>query len=159
MERFSIECRKTKIKASTVANHNKRKQRNEKLEANTREVRENACDQVVIGVGFACDWLRRWRDFFKPITERSQAKPKQFSDYFRHSIENRSIVLISLVLKLMSRLWFIDLFVVEPAPKPAVAAVGLETALKEVGANMLFRSMSEVKYFWNLLALFTDDHP
>ncbi|XP_078369290.1 serine/threonine-protein kinase Nek1-like isoform X1 [Oculina patagonica] len=31
----------------------------------------------------------------------------------------------------------------EPAPKPAVAPVGLETALKEVGATMLFRSNSE----------------
>ena len=27
--------------------------------------------------------------FFKPTTERSKAKPKQFSDYFRQSIENR----------------------------------------------------------------------
>ena len=36
------------------------------------------------------------------------------------------------------------LFVLEPAPEPAVAPVGLETALKEVGATMLFRSNSEV---------------
>ena len=64
------------------------------LKANTRDqrqARENACDQVAIGFGFASDWLSRWREFFKPITERSKAKPKQFSDYFRHSIENRSI--------------------------------------------------------------------
>ena len=27
---------------------------------------------------------------FKPITERNKAKPKQNTNYFRHSIENRS---------------------------------------------------------------------
>ena len=49
------------------------------LEANKRnwrQARENACDHVAIGFGFAPDWLSRWREFFKPIIERSQAKPK-----------------------------------------------------------------------------------
>ena len=36
------------------------------------------------------------------------------------------------------------LFILEPAPKPVVAPVGLETALKQVGATQLFRSNSEV---------------
>ena len=57
-----------------------------RLKANTRnqrQARENACDQVAIGFGFASDWLRRWREFFKPIIEHSKAKPKQISDYFR----------------------------------------------------------------------------
>ena len=51
------------------------------LEANTRDrrqARENACDQVAIGFGFAPDWSSRWRELFKPITERSKAKPNQF---------------------------------------------------------------------------------
>ena len=63
IERFSFECRKTKTKPKTV-----------------------------IGFGFtlASDWLSRWREFFKPITERSKAKP--ISGYFRYSIENRSII-------------------------------------------------------------------
>ena len=50
-------------------NHNKREQQNEasqwELEANTlnrRQARENACDQVAIGFGFASDWLSRWRE-------------------------------------------------------------------------------------------------
>ena len=50
------------------------------LKANTRnqrQARENACDQVAIG--FASDWLRRWRKFFKPITECSEAKPKRIT--------------------------------------------------------------------------------
>ena len=56
-----------------------------------RQARENACDQVAIGFDFASDWLGRWREFVKPIIERSKVKPKQFSDYFRQSIENRSM--------------------------------------------------------------------
>ena len=34
-----------------------------------------------------------WREFFKPIIERSKGKPMEFSDYFRHSIENRASAL------------------------------------------------------------------
>ena len=52
---------------------------------NRRQARENACDQVVIG--FASDWLRRWREFFKPITERSKAKPKQFRITFESQLK------------------------------------------------------------------------
>ena len=51
-----------------------------KLEANTcsrHEARENVCERVTIGFGFSSDWLRKWREFFKPITERNNAKPKQ----------------------------------------------------------------------------------
>ena len=49
------------------------------LKANTRnqhQAQENACDQVVLGFGFASDWLSRWREICKPIRERSKAKPK-----------------------------------------------------------------------------------
>ena len=60
----------------------------------------NACDQVAIGFVFTSDWLsNKWREFFKPIIERSKAKPKQFRDYFRYSIKNRFIPLtVNLVL-------------------------------------------------------------
>ena len=64
------------------------------LEANTchrRQARENACEQVAIGLSFTSDWWRKWREIFQPITERSKAKPKQNANYFRHSNENRSI--------------------------------------------------------------------
>ena len=60
-----------------------------KLETNTcsrHEARENVREQVAIGFGFTSDWLRKWREFFKPITERSNAKP----NYFLYSRENRS---------------------------------------------------------------------
>ena len=45
------------------------------ITANTRnehQARENAGGQVAIGNGFAFDWLNKWREFFKPITERSK---------------------------------------------------------------------------------------
>ncbi len=51
-----------------------------KLEANTcswHEARENLRERVTIGFGFSSDWLRKWREIFKPITKRSNAKPKQ----------------------------------------------------------------------------------
>ena len=70
------------------------------LEANTcnrRQARENACEQVTIGLSFTSDWSRKWREIFQPITERSKAKPKQNANYFRHSIENRSIDKFSLL--------------------------------------------------------------
>ena len=47
------------------------------------EARENLREQVMIGFvllaigfGFTSDWSRKWREYFKPITERSNAKPK-----------------------------------------------------------------------------------
>ena len=53
------------------------------LEAKTSklpEERENAIHQVEIGVSFASDWLRWWREWSWPIKERSKAKPKVISD-------------------------------------------------------------------------------
>ena len=70
IEQFSIECRKTKTKAVTMAQHEPKD-----LEANTRsrrQARENACDQATFGFGFASDWLSRWREFYKRITKRSK---------------------------------------------------------------------------------------
>ena len=62
---------------------------NQNSKANTRnrrQARENACDQDMIGFGFTSYWLRKWREFYQPITERSDAKPKQKRNYFRHSL-------------------------------------------------------------------------
>ncbi len=51
-----------------------------KLEANTsswHEARENVRERVTIGFDFTSDWLRKWCEIFKPITQRSSAKPTQ----------------------------------------------------------------------------------
>ena len=47
------------------------------MQINRRQARENARVQLAIGFGFASHWLRKWREFCQPITERSKAKPKQ----------------------------------------------------------------------------------
>ena len=65
------------------------------FEANTRirrQTRIKACERGTIGFGFVFHWLRKWREFWKPITERSKAKAKQTRNSFRHSIKNRSSV-------------------------------------------------------------------
>ena len=33
--------------------------------------------ELAIGFSFASHWLRKWREFCQPITERSKAKLKQ----------------------------------------------------------------------------------
>jgi len=82
IKRFSIECHKTKTKAITLASHSSRKQHKEpiKLKASTcnrRRARENACKQGTLGFGLTSDWSRSGPYFFKPITERRNAKSKQ----------------------------------------------------------------------------------
>ena len=65
------------------------------LEENTSgrcQAQENACEQAIDGFGFTSDWLRKWREISWPITKRSSAKAKQSRNYFRHSIENCSVV-------------------------------------------------------------------
>ena len=75
LDRFSIECRKTRAKIVTTAGQKGGKYPEELMRT---KVRENASDQVVIFfVSFAPDWLKKWRDFFGPITMKSKAKPKQ----------------------------------------------------------------------------------
>ena len=37
-----------------------------------------------VGFSFASHWLRKRREFCKPITERSKAKTKANANYFRH---------------------------------------------------------------------------
>ena len=51
------------------------------LEANTRNRAKRGKTRITksrLVFGFASDWLSWWREFFKPITEHSKAKPKQF---------------------------------------------------------------------------------
>ena len=41
------------------------------------EARENVVDQPMVGFSFASDWLRGWRKFSSPITDRSKVQPVQ----------------------------------------------------------------------------------
>ena len=47
----------------------------ETITCNRSKARENRRVQVAIGFGF--HWLKKWREFYWPITERSNAKPTQ----------------------------------------------------------------------------------
>ena len=76
IERFSIECHKTKTKVHviTLANPKGRRQSSNqsKLEVITRsrhKARENVHARATIGFGFTSDWLKKWRENFEPITE------------------------------------------------------------------------------------------
>ena len=42
------------------------------MQTEREETRVNETCEVLI---FACNWLREWREFSEPITERSEAKP------------------------------------------------------------------------------------
>ena len=44
-------------------------------------------ERVTIGFGFTSDWLRNWREFFKPITKRRSAKPKQTRSTFDSQVK------------------------------------------------------------------------
>ena len=38
---------------------------------NRRQVLENTCERGTIGFGFTSYWLRKWREFYQPITDKS----------------------------------------------------------------------------------------
>ena len=37
-----------------------------------RKARKNVGGRVIIGLGFTCDWLKKWREIFKPIAYSSE---------------------------------------------------------------------------------------
>ena len=39
-------------------------------------------DQVALSSSFASDWLRIWREYSRPITERSNTKSNAITDHF-----------------------------------------------------------------------------
>ena len=77
LERFSNDCRKTKTKTITATNHNRSRQRDEpitipiEITCDSLEAREKSRVHGAIGFGFASHWLKNWREYFKPITKRS----------------------------------------------------------------------------------------
>lgn len=46
---------------------------------NLLEARENTSEQVGAGLSLAFNWLRQWREFGRPITERSKTKAIQIT--------------------------------------------------------------------------------
>ena len=50
-------------------------------------------ERVTIGFGFTSDWLRNWREFFKPITKRCNAEPKQMRTTFDSQVKTALFLL------------------------------------------------------------------
>ena len=52
----------------------KQKEQTEKKQTNKKKkkARENESDLDAIGIRFASDWLRRWHEFFEPITVQNE---------------------------------------------------------------------------------------
>ena len=72
------ECRKTQTKVITTATQKKGKHQWEFKVKTTKlaKARENAGNQfvrvVVISFSFASDWLEKWHEFSRPITDRNK---------------------------------------------------------------------------------------
>ena len=67
-----FKCRRTKTKVVTLLWPIITRQRHssEPIKTNTciwRKARENDGGRVIIGLGFTCDWWKKWREIFKPI--------------------------------------------------------------------------------------------
>ena len=100
LEWFSFECRKTKTKVITLANHIGHRQYIEpiKTRSNYMWLTQSAgksCERVTIGFGFTSDWMKRWRESFKPIASCRKCKTNYFSTlkwkplyYTIHSVGN-----------------------------------------------------------------------
>ena len=71
-----------------------------------RKALENARNQVAIGFSFASDWLKKWREISKPITERSKAKPMQSRITFDTQLKI-ALIRLSIVLMLFSLILFL----------------------------------------------------
>ena len=83
LERFPIECVKTKTEVISTANHlpNKNITRSQSvIEAKTRdmlEARENANDKVAIDLSFTSDWSRGLRKISTPMKRQMKGEPIQ----------------------------------------------------------------------------------
>jgi len=72
LEQFSVECQKTQAKVITLANHKGHKESSEPIKTRSKYMEltqsaGNVCERVTIGVGFTSDWMKKWREFLKPI--------------------------------------------------------------------------------------------
>ena len=81
---LNYKVRKTKTKVITLAitkntDNTVNQSKFEVISCSWRKARENACERVTIAFGFTSDWMKKWRESFKPITKRSNRKTNYFS--------------------------------------------------------------------------------
>ena len=80
LERFSIECHNTKV--ITLDNYSGHKQSSEPIKTQSKYTMPAQSEGKSAWAShdwfcFTSDWLRKWRENFRPITKRRKAKPKQ----------------------------------------------------------------------------------
>ena len=83
IEQFSIECHKTETRVITLAKVGSGIHCSIKTQSSYTKHWKTCASKsrlvlvlLVIGFGFTSDWLRKWREIFKPITKCGNAKPK-----------------------------------------------------------------------------------
>ena len=85
---ISIKCRGITNTKHYISQSQRSKLFNKPIEPNARS-RYKTWENVCKHQGFN-DWLKRWREIFKPITKRGNTKPKEMQVTFRHESGNRS---------------------------------------------------------------------
>ena len=96
IERFSIECGKTKTKVTTLGNHKGRIAIHCPIKTQSNYTKRGKT--CTVAFGFTSGWLRKWREFFTPITERSNAKPKQTRITFDTQVKMALMMIITLLM-------------------------------------------------------------
>ena len=63
------------------------------ITCNSLEARERSCVHGAIGFGFASHWLKNWREFFKPITKRSNRNHGiTFNSHLKTALKERWLI-------------------------------------------------------------------
>ena len=62
------------------------------ITCNSLEAREKSRVQGAIGFGFASHWLKNWREYFKPITKRSNRNlVVTFDSHLKTALTNKKL--------------------------------------------------------------------
>jgi len=60
--------------------------------AEAKRGKTRASESQLVLVVLSCDWIAKWREFFKPIAWRSDAKPKQMPIAFDSQMKTALLV-------------------------------------------------------------------
>ena len=102
LERFSIECRKTKTKVITPANTTYTQTITKDIGNPVNQSKQSKYKRGKTYAGrlwlwLASHWLKMWREFFKPIAKRRNAKTIQMRIIFDTRVKTLSIRILVLV--------------------------------------------------------------
>ena len=115
---MSIECRKTRTKVFTLANHKRRRQSNAPIRSQSKYLQPapgagNVCEHVMFGLGFACDWLGKWRViFFSQSQSVAMQNQSNREIAFRTQLKTPLVALHNVIsiFVVMLPIYFLNLF-------------------------------------------------